>query len=313
MSPEPDSVVVAVDVGGTGIKAATVDGGGRTLRRVDVRTPVEEGPEAVVAAIRGAARQLADTRVVAAGVVVPGSVNVAAGVGRYSTNLGWRDVPLRDLIAADLGVPVVLEHDVRAAGLAERTLGGLQGVASCLLVVIGTGIAGVLVVDGVPVRGSRDLAGEVGHLPVHPDGAPCACGQRGCLETYASAAAIARRYASAVDRPGPPLTAREIAAAREVDPCAAQVWQLATDALAIALTSCTLLLDPQRIVLGGGLSEAGEVLRRPVLAALSARLAWRPPPELAVSPLGSRAGLLGAAVLAWRAVGPVELSTWTSR
>lgn len=302
--------VLAVDVGGTGIKAALVDDGGTLLRELQRPTPVAEGPLAVVAAVRAVARELAGPGVVSAGVVVPGSVDAASGTARYAANIGWTDVPLRDLIAADLGIPVALEHDVRAAGLAERTLGRAGGVADCLIVVIGTGIAGVVMSGGVALHGATGLAGEIGHVPAYPDGELCACGQRGCLETYASAAAIARRYLAAdggrPDAPG----AREIAAARESDPIAGRVWHEATEALGIALASVTMLLDPSLVVLGGGLAAAGDALLEPVRAALAARLTWRPAPAVELSPLGSRAGQVGAAILAWQAVGMVDFGSW---
>jgi glucokinase len=221
-------------------------------------------------------------------------------VARYAANVGWRDVPLRELLTRDLGLPVAVDHDVRAAGHAERVLGRARGVADCLVVVIGTGIAGVVVSGGAPVRGATDLAGEIGHVPVYPDGDPCACGQRGCTETYASAAAIARRYLA---RSGRRLTAAEVVAARESDPAAAQVWAEATEALGLALTTYTMLLDPSLVVLAGGLSAAGAALREPVRDALAARLAWRPAPPVELSRLAGRAGQYGAALFAWRAAG----------
>src|SRR5262249_28289826 len=138
------------------------------------------------------------------------------------------------------------------------------------------------------------------HLPVRPDGEPCRCGQRGCTEVYASAAGIARRY---LTRSGVRRSAREIAERVAVDPDAAAVWDEAADALGFALASATFLLDPGLIVLGGGLAGAGEALRDPVATALTGRLAWRPAPEVRISPLGGRAGLLGAALLAWQAAG----------
>jgi glucokinase len=248
------------------------------------------------------AAELAGPDVAAAGVVVPGSVDIATGTARYAANLGWRDVPLRGLLAGRLGVPVALDNDVRAAGFAERTLGRARGVAECSLVVIGAGIAAVVVAGGAALRGASDLAGEIGHVPVYPDGDWCACGQRGCLETYASAAAIARRYRAAGGS-AQASSARDVAAARASDPLAGQVWHEATQALGIALASYTMLLDPQLIVLGGGLSEAGEALLEPVRAALTSRLAWRPAPDVELSPLGGRAGRLGAAILAWQLVG----------
>jgi glucokinase len=304
-----EASVIAVDVGGTGIKAAMLDAAGRVLRRVEHPTPVSDGPAAVVDAVRHTAGELACPEVVAAGVVVPGSVDVAAGTARYSANIGWRDVPLGDLLAADLGVPVTIEHDVRAAGLAERTLGRARGVADCLIVIIGTGIAGVVVAGGIALRGAADQAGEIGHVPVYPDGEVCACGQRGCLETYASAAAIVRRYRAAG---GESTGAGEIAAVRGSDPLADRVWREATDALGIALASYTMLLDPELIVLGGGLAAARAALLVPVRTMLAARLAWRAAPPVELSPLASRAGEIGAAMLAWQAAGRTDFSAWMS-
>jgi glucokinase len=304
--------VIAVDVGGTGIKACLVDGAGAPTHRITRPTPVADGPAAVLAAVRQVAAELAGPDVVAAGVVVPGSVDVHAGVARYAANLGWTDVPLRDLLAADLGVPVVVEHDVRAAGLAELTLGKARGVGECLVLVIGTGIAGVVVSGGSIVRGATDLAGEIGHTPVHPDGEMCACGQRGCLETYASAASIARRYRALGGVETDASTARELAARRDSDPVARQVWADAVDALAIALTTYTMLLDPEVVVFSGGLAEAGPALLEPVRESLDGRLRWRPAPALRTSTLAGCAGQLGAAILAWQLVAHVDFGSWTT-
>jgi len=304
--------VLAVDVGGTAIKAAVIDQAGTVLDQVQRPTSPANGPASVVESVRAAASELARAGVVAGGVVVPGAVDVATGIARYSANLGWRDVPLRDLLAADLGIPVTIEHDARAAGLAEATLGAAHGITDCLVVVIGTGIAGVIRSAGVALRGATDLAGEIGHIPVYPQGEPCACGQRGCLETYASAAAIARRYRALSGDAGGALDAREIAAQVATDADARQIWAEATDALGVALATYTLLLDPVSIVLGGGLAEAGDRLLVPVRAALTERLAWREPPSVSVSVLGSRAGQLGAAILAWQAVGFAGFSSWSA-
>jgi glucokinase len=292
--------VLAVDVGGTAIKVARVDAAGRLLAARESPTPVPAGPAAVVSAVRAAARELAGPDIAAAGVVVPGVVDVAAGVARYAANLGWRDVPLARLLGDDLGVSVAVDHDVRAAGAAERTFGLAREATDCLVVVIGTGIAGVVVAGGRHLRGASDLAGEIGHVPAYPDGELCACGQRGCVETYASAAAVARRYAA---RTGEPVTAAQVVARLAADPEASRVWDEAAAALGVGLAGYTMLLDPALIVLSGGLAGAGTVLRDPVRAALAGRLAWRPAPAVEVSPLAGRAGLFGAALLAWQAAG----------
>jgi glucokinase len=303
-----DMSVIALDVGGTSIKAAIVDESGAMLRRTDARTPVSGGADAIVSAIRAVADELTSPEVAAVGVVVPGVVDAASGIARYSVNLGWRDIPLGALLTADLGLPVAVEHDVHAAGLAERTFGRARGVSDCLVVVIGTGIAAVVVAGGDPVRGALGIAGEIGHVPVYPDGEPCGCGLRGCAEVYASAAAIARRYAA---RGGEPLTAAEICARLGSDHIADAVWNDATSTLGLALATYTLLLDPSLIVLAGGLSAAGAALRDPVRAALATHLAWRAAPAVEVSLLTNRAGLFGAALLAWRAAGRDVGPGWT--
>jgi glucokinase len=242
-------------------------------------------------------------------VVIPGVVDAAAGRAEYAANLGFRDVPLRDLIQSTVGLPTLLEHDVRAAGVAERTVGITSGIDDYLLVVIGTGIAGVVQAAGQPVRGASGIAGELGHIPVWPGGEPCACGQRGCLERYASASSIARRYVELGGEHG--ASAGDVAARRTSDPAAARAWRDATESLAIALVTCTMLLDPEMIVLAGGLSAAGDELLAPVEAELAARLTWRASPPVRLSPLGGRAGLVGAAVLAWQLLGVDAFAGWS--
>jgi glucokinase len=299
-----EDAVIAVDVGGTTIKAAAVGADGRFMQELSRPTPVAQGPDAVTDELQTIVAELvssARSSVHSVAVVVPGIVDTPAGRAAFSANLGFRDVPLRDLVQTAVGLPTVLEHDVRAAGVAERTMGIARGVEDFLLVVIGTGIAAAVHAGGRPVRGARVIAGELGHIPVWPDGEPCPCGQRGCLERYASASSISRRYAEFGGDHD--LSARDVAARRPADPAADRAWRDATEALGIALATCTMLLDPAMIVLAGGLSAAGEELRGPVAAELASRVTWRERPPVRLSPLGGRAGLVGAAVLAWRLVG----------
>lgn len=310
----PDGTVIAVDVGGTTIKGAVVDADGHFLRQVARPTPVARGANVVIGDLRAvvselvaaASGSLGDARAVA--VVVPGVVDAVAGRAEFSANVGFRDVPVRDLVQSTVGLPTLLEHDVRAAGVAEWTVGIASGADDCMLAVIGTGIAGVTHAGGQPVRGAGGVAGELGHIPVWPGGQPCPCGQRGCLERYASAASIARRYVALGGRPG--ASAHEVAARRTSDPWAGRAWHEATEALGIAFVTCTMLLDPGLIVLAGGLSTAGDALLAPVQAELAARISWRAPPPVRLSPLGAQAGIVGAAVLAWQLVGVDAFDTW---
>lgn len=297
-------LVLAVDVGGTSIKAAVLDpSGGEVLRRA-VPTPFNDGPDAVVAAIRDvvsdrvAAAASAGTPVRAVGLVVPGVVDADAGIARYASNIGWRDVPLRADISEAVGLPTAVGHDVQAAGLAEATIGAARGVSDALVVVLGTGIAAVVVSGGQVVRGAAGIPGEIGHIPVGELETRCRCGAFGCLEMFSSARGVARLYA---ERTGRSLDAAAVVARLAVDPDAAAVWQVATQTLARGLVAGALITDPARVVLAGGLSQAGDALVTPTRTAFAAGMPWRQAPELVASPLGGRAGLLGAGILARRA------------
>jgi glucokinase len=237
---------------------------------------------------------------VALGVVVPGLVDAAAGMARYSENLGWRDVPFAARLARATTLPVAFDHDVRAAGAAEQQLGAARGHRDVAFVPIGTGIAAALVLDGRPYAGGG-WAGEIGHLDVG-SGLACACGAAGCLETVASAAAIARRY---TERSGRPVRgALDVAGRLGGDPAAAAVWDEAADALAFALVAIAAVAAPELIVIGGGLSGAGDVLLDALRRRLEARLSvTQRHPRLCVAALGDQAGLLGAALLAWQRAG----------
>jgi glucokinase len=295
-------VVLALDVGGTGIKCALVtpDGGTRHAERHP--TAAGRGPEAVVATIRDIADNLADKaradglQPVAVGIAVPGVVDEAAGVAVWSANVGFRDVPLRDVVRARLGLPTVLGHDVRAGGIAEARLGAARGSRHVLFVAIGTGIAAAQVVDGRAFTGAHGAAGEIGHIVIRPGGPRCGCGQRGCLEAVASAAAVGRRYAELT---GSPATAAQVGGlAASGDAAAGQVWREAIDALADGLVTAQALFDPEVVVLGGGLSQADETLLDPLRVALRQRLTFHREPRLVRAALGDEAGCLGAGLLA---------------
>ncbi|MFG3054701.1 ROK family protein [Kitasatospora sp. NPDC048239] len=298
--------VVAVDVGGTGIKAALLDRQAAVRHQVRRATGREHGPEAVVATIvdlvadllRQAAEQGAE--VDAVGLAVPGIVDEDTGTGVYSATIGWRDVPFRDLVTERTGLPAVVTHDVRAGGLAEARLGAGRGTESFLFVPVGTSIAAAVMTGGRALPGAHHRAGEIGHLVVRPGGELCACGARGCAETYASAAAVARRFTEATGRPTPAPEVARLAAAG--DRVARAVWNEAVEALADALLTAVLVLDPPLVVLGGGLAESGEQLLTPLAAALAARARIQAVPRLAPAALGDGAGCLGAGLRALDAV-----------
>ncbi|TDD68862.1 ROK family protein [Actinomadura darangshiensis] len=230
----------------------------------------------------------------AIGIAVPGIVDERTGVAVHSANLGWRDVPMLHLVTERLGIPAAIGHDVRTGGLAEAVLGAGRDAGDFVFMAIGTGIAAALILNGAPYPGVVGWSGEIGHVVVRPDGEDCACGNRGCLETYASAAAISRRYGESV--PAEEVIAR---AARD-DERAARVWSEALDTLADGLAATTLLLDPGLLVIGGGLAQAGEALLNPLESRLASRLKFRDPPRIRPTELDDQAAVKGAAILAQR-------------
>lgn len=298
--------VIALDVGGTGMKAALVGTDGALLYEARRATGRERGPDATVETILGFAADLRAHGIehfgesaVAAGVAVPGIVDPARGIAVYAANLGWRDVPLRELLAERLGgVPVALGHDVRTGGLAEGRLGAGKGADRFFFVPLGTGIAGAIGIEGTIEAGAHGYAGEIGHVVVRPDGPVCSCGQTGCMETLASAAAVTRAWAAASGDPDADAAdcAKAVASG---DPRAEAVWADAVDALAAGLVTALTLLDPRRLIIGGGLAEAGETLFTPLRVAVKERVTFQKLPEIVPAALGDTAGCLGAGLLAW--------------
>ncbi|WP_373561452.1 ROK family protein [Streptomyces sp. rh34] len=288
------------------MKAALVGTDGTLLHEARRATGRERGADAVVETILAFAADLRahgeehlGESAVAAGVAVPGIVDAEKGVAVYAANLGWRDVPLRTLLAERLGsIPVALGHDVRTGGLAEGRIGAGRGADRFLFVPLGTGIAGAIGIAGTIEAGAHGYAGEIGHIVVRPDGPDCGCGQRGCLETLASAAAVTRAWAAASGDPG--ADAADCAKAVESgDPAAVRVWQDAVDALAAGLVTALTLLDPATLIIGGGLAEAGETLFTPLRAAVEERVTFQKLPHIVPAALGDTAGCLGAGLLAW--------------
>jgi glucokinase len=297
-----NSVVVALDVGGTGMKCALVRPDGTVHHEERHPTLAARGPEAVTENILEVAARLADKgradglEPIAVGIAVPGVVDEENGVAVWSSNVGFRDVPIQTLIEQRVGLPAALGHDVRVGGIAEARLGAGRGERHVLFVAIGTGIAAALVVKGSGYNGAHGAAGEVGHIIVRPGGTPCPCGQKGCLESVASARAIGKRYADLVG--DPEATAFDVVNRVTTDKVAASVWHEAIEALADGLVTAQALFDVSVLVLGGGLAEAGDALLNPLRAEIEKRLTFHRMPGLVRAALGDTAGCLGAALLA---------------
>lgn len=308
-------VCVGVDVGGTKVLAGVVDDTGRVVRTARRSTPGRRVEtlaveDALVAAVEEVA---AGSPLLAVGLAAAGFVDAAGERVMFAPHLPWHGEPVRELLADRLGAPVALDNDANCAALAEWTYGAARGAASALVVTLGTGIGGALVLDGRVLRGANGMAGEFGHMKVVPEGQPCPCGGAGCWEQYSSGNALVRYARERVGREpslleeacggdpalltGPMVTA----AAEEGDLVARQAFHSVGDWLGIGLANLVAAFDPEVLVVGGGVSAAGDRLLEPARAALQRSLvgsADRVVPRVLAARLGPEAGLVGAAVLA---------------
>ncbi|MFH9352787.1 ROK family protein [Kitasatospora sp. NPDC017646] len=300
----------AVDIGGTKIAGALVDGDGRLRHRLQLPTPATEAGPAVLAVVHEVLDQLAGTpdwaAVTALGIGSAGPVDLACGTVSPVNIPGWRGFPLVAEVTAHpavaaLGLPVHLAGDGVAMAAAEHWQGAAQGADSALCLVVSTGVGAGLVLDGAVRPGPSGNAGHLGHITVDLDGEPCPCGSRGCLEGLASGTAIARRaLADGWRPPGRDRTARAVAAAAAAgDPVALASFDRAAQALAAGIAATAALVDLHRVVVGGGVATAGEVLFAPLARHLDryAALSYVRGLDVRRAELGTDAGLIGAAAL----------------
>jgi len=288
---------VGLDLGVTNIKWAVVqhdDGAWGTVDRGQVPTLAAEGADAVVARMMQlAAAAGADHDIRSIGVGVPGLYDPATGATRDLINMPgrWKGQPVREQIEGAMGLPARLVNDARAFGLAELRLGAGRGATSMVGLTLGTGIGGVVAVDGVVVQGHDGTAGELGHQTIEADGPPCSCGNRGCLEVLARAERIATLSGTS--------TAEEaVAAARAGDARALSALAEVGRCLGIGIGNMVVALTPDRVVLGGGISAAGDLLLDPIRMELERRVhvTALDEVELRIAELGTWAGAIGAAV-----------------
>ena len=297
-----DRLTVGVDIGGTKIAAAVVDDEGRLVARVDRLTPgrttrASVVEDTIVDAVQALRRE---HDVAAVGVGAAGFVDVAGRTVMFAPHLSWREEPLADRLATRLDVPVLLDNDANAALWAEHRYGAAREAGDVVLVALGTGIGGALLVDGRVHRGHGGMAGEFGHMQVVPDGRPCECGRTGCWEQYCSGKALAR-FATDAGRQlaGPELTA----AAHAGDIVARGAYAEVGRWLGVGVANVVAALDPALVIIGGGVSAAGDLLLEPARTALGRALVaadHRVVPPMVPAALGPDAGMIGAADLARR-------------
>jgi glucokinase len=311
-------LAIGVDIGGTKVAAGVVDDQGRVIdstRRPTPGSDVARTEEVIAEVVRelSARHQVSAVGIGAAGWIANDLATVL-----FSPHLAWRDEPLRDALAEAIGVPVVVENDANAAAWAEYRYGAARGAQVAVMVTMGTGIGGGLVIGGVLYRGAYGVGCEYGHMSVVPDGRRCACGNRGCWEMYASGRALARDARELADvspvgahrlmtlaggdlnqLTGPLVTQ----AAREGDPAAVEIYTAMGRWLGRGLANLAAVLDPTVFVIGGGVSEAGDLLLGPARQAFGESLTgrgFRPAADILLAELGPQAGLVGAADLARR-------------
>jgi glucokinase len=311
-------LTVGIDVGGTKIAGGVVDERGAV-----VATALRESPATDTAAIELAIQEVvaelrASHDVDAVGVGAAGFIDAARSTVLFSPNLAWRDEPLKSDLEQAIGLPVVIENDANAAAWGEFTFGAGEDVDDLLLVTVGTGVGGGIVLTGELHRGAFGVAAEIGHLRVVPGGLLCGCGNRGCWEQYASGTALVREARDQADRgsliakslldraggnvdaiTGPLITE----AARDGDAFAIEQMGVLGRWLGEGIATLTAVLDPAVVVVGGGVSEAGDLLLDPIRAHFKAGLTgrnYRPTLEIREAKLGNKAGLIGAADLARR-------------
>jgi glucokinase len=312
------TLAAGIDVGGTKIAGGVVDESGAIIEELRVESPATDA-EAIEEAIAGLVTELRTRHeIVAVGVGAAGYIDKARAVVMFAPNIAWRDVNLKSELEERVDLPVVVENDANAAAWGEFTFGAGHDVDDLLLVTVGTGVGGGVVLDGELYRGAFGVGAEIGHMRVVPDGILCGCGNHGCFEQYGSGSALVREARSAAG--GGSLLARALLdraggdpakitgpliteAARAGDPFATEQLAALGKWLGEGIASLTAVLDPAVVVIGGGVSEAGELLLEPTRAAFASQLTGRghrPMLEIRKARLGNRAGLIGAADLARR-------------
>lgn len=310
---------VGVDLGGTKILTGVGDRQGKIISEVKKATAPGEGLEAVIQRIALSVQEaienagLKPEQVCGVAVGTPGPLDIGRGFVYQAPNLGWKDVPLKKLLEEELGLSVHLENDANAAALGANRFGAGAGSKDMIYITVSTGIGGGLILNGNIYHGTGDGAGEIGHMTIDPSGPRCSCGKRGCWEAIASGTALIRKAAEALES-GEDSVLREwlnegreldgaliAAAARQEDRLALNLYHQEGFYLGIGLANLINLLNPEVIVMGGGVTNAWELFAESMQDALQEYTLAAPLSQVEIkrSVLGSRVGLLGALAVAW--------------
>lgn len=310
---------IGIDVGGTNVKIALVDEKGKIIYSNSVPTYAKMGYEYTVNNIKQSIRDLMrETRtdektIEAIGFDFPGQVDYKKGIVKLAPNIpGWVNVPIANMIEDEFHIPTRIDNDVRCAALGELNFGAGKGCENFVCITVGTGIGSGLVINGKLVRGASNAAGEIGHIKLKAkDGAICGCGDSGCLEAYASGPSIVamaqdyikggkstkfRELAGVDNEITPYLVAK---AAEEGDPVANRIFKIMGEYIGLGLTSVVNLLNPEKIIVGGGVAECGELLLDPIRKTIKERamVIAGEAVEIVPAQLGNSAGVIGASML----------------
>lgn len=311
-------VYLGIDVGGTGIKIGAVDESGKILQEGETPTLVGRPYQDIIRDMADCALDVlrkggfTEDDVVSIGIGIPGVADQKTGVVVFCTNMGWSNVPLRTELQKYIRKPVLIDNDATVAGFAESVCGVSAGCHSSVFMTLGTGVGGGIVIGGRPWSGFHGVGSEIGHIPMDIGGEPCTCGNYGCLERYCSATAIIRMSRQAVlQHPDSmmytlcggdvkAITAKMMFdAAKEGDDVAMKVFNHYVDYMCKAIYTIIAFLDPEMIVLGGGVSKAGNFLLDAIRQRIPRYLLFKTLPysRVELAKLGAEAGIIGAAML----------------
>ncbi len=308
---------IGVDVGGTNVKVALVDKTGSIVYSDTVPTRAEMGYEYTISNIIKAIQDLMkESKVLkeaieGIGFGFPGQIDCDNGIVRLAPNIpGWVNIPIAEIVSKEFGIPVKVDNDVRCAALAELNYGAGKGAKNMICITVGTGIGSGIIMNGKLVRGASNAAGELGHIKLQMEGGPiCGCGDTGCLEAFASGPAIVA-LAEEYIKGGKSTKYRELAnpditpyivaeAAKQGDVVAKKIFEIVGGYIGIGLASVVNLLNPEKVVIGGGVADAGDLLFNPIKKTLSERTMpiQGAAVEIVHAELGNTAGVIGASLL----------------
>ncbi|WP_422448962.1 ROK family protein [Thermoanaerobacterium sp. DL9XJH110] len=314
---------IGCDLGGTNIATALVDEKGRIIKKSKFPTEAKFGPDHVIKNMKETIYEVMTEvagikEIRGIGLGIPGLVDSERGISRFAGNLGWENVPVVEKIKEDFEVPIFMDNDVRVATLGEKYFGAGKNVDNLICITVGTGVGSGIIIGGKLFRGSSGSAGEIGHITVFKDGLYCNCGNRGCLEVYASATGIARRareyiqagnYTVMISLVGGDLskiTAETVSKAYDLkDRLAVKIMDETAEILGIGIANYIDLINPEMVIIGGGVSLAGERLLEPLRKYVRLR-AMRNVAEnvqIVKAELGDESGMVGSAALAMMNLG----------